>query len=61
MQVCDICYVADPVVVKLELLERKAVVESFEALDQVLAQTKVLENRIKVRLGHTVVECLEEF
>ena len=55
MQVCDICYVADPVVVKLELLERQAVVESLETLDQVLAQTKVLENRKKVWLGHIVV------
>lgn len=60
MQVCDIRYVADPVVVKLELLERQAVVESLEALNQVLAQTKVLENRKKVWLGHMVLEYLGE-
>ena len=60
MQVCDICYVANPVIVKLELLERQAVVESLEALNQVLAQTKVLENRNKEWLGHMVVECLGE-
>ena len=36
---------ANPVVVKLELLEREAIVESFEALDQVFSQAQVLRKQ----------------